>query len=556
MKRIALAVTCVVFVPVAGVGAGCGGGTLGTPGAGNSTGSVTTGPARDGIGGASFPVGAAGSGGAAGSPGIGGDGAPAPGVGGYGNSPTVGAGGYGGVVGPGGGSGATGRGGTGFVSCVPPPPPVCGVLCGNGLLDTCRVAVAPQCSPITLTEQCDGQQFGGDSCLQRGYGSGDLSCRSDCTIDDSGCSDCLSPGGSLVSCARAPIAFPYVSSFSLAATDHEVGLAQIDNNLDTGSARLTFARLDAGLAVINAVGLDDTIQPGPLQGLMIDSAVAAPLPSGWVVAGCGYGQLFLHTLDANGKKVARTTLSDDTGYQACASGTLALAASGGGPTLLTYESFGGGLQYVLLGGDGLPLGSPAVLADSSTLYIGIPRAAWTGDAFTIALPVESFTGGVYADLVRLLRVTPDGALTTIADILKGEFYQSPVVVSGASDIRLVYTGSEPGFPFEGFAVVLRRIGTMGQLLSGAVTLTNAPSYYAGNTRAVAFGDDTVTLLTGAYQEEVTLARVDGTSSLSLIDVARGPVNDLYMYDMVARGPDVVVGWIHGQGVLTLARVTP
>ena len=80
--------------------------------------------------------------------------------------------------------------------------------------------------------------------------------------------------------------------------------------------------------------------------------------------------------------------------------------------------------------------------------------------------------------------------------------------------------------------------------------------YLGPNRALAMGDDTIALLTGAYQDQLTLARLDATLSLSYLDVAKTPTNDLNVYDMVRRGPDVVVGWLGRDGALSLARLTP
>ena len=322
-------------------------------------------------------------------------------------------------------------------------PPVCGVLCGDGFINTCSSAIAPQRLPIVQSEDCDGQQFGLNSCASRGYGSGSLTCTSTCTIDDSSCSYCAPVGGPMISCGPAPIAFPSVGSFSLAATDREVGLAQIDYSLNADSARLTFARLDANLAVINAVGLEDTLSPGPLQGLSIDSAVAAPIGSGWLVAGCATGRLFLHALDTNGKKVTRTMLSDGTDYkEQCSADTLSLAPAPNGMALLLYQTWYGNYQYLLIGSDGSPKGTSAQLTDPSTLLLGFPTAAWTGDAFTVAMPIE--IPGDYVGVVHLVRLTSDGALSTIGDILSGELTYAPVVVTGASDIRLVYLGTPPG----------------------------------------------------------------------------------------------------------------
>jgi len=547
MNRIALALTC---LGLAGAAVACGGGTLGTPGAGGGTGSgsVNTGSSFDGFAGNTPPgPGSAGFSGSAGSPGVGGDGiSPPPG----GDGGITGRGGVTGIA------GSTGRGGVGgrMVACPPPGPPVCGALCGNGFIDTCNSALAPQCFSIIQSEDCDGLELGANTCASRGYGSGTLTCTPTCTIDDSSCSYCAPVGGPMISCGPAPIVFPYVGSFSLAATDREVGLVQIDHSLNADSSRLTFARLDASLAVIKAVGLEDTTSPGPLQTVQIDSAVAAPIGSGWLVAGCATGRLFLHALDANAKKVARTMLSDGTDYrEQCSAGTLSLAPAPNGMALLLYQNWYGAIRYLLIGGDGAPQGTSAPLTDQSTVLLGLPSAAWTGDAFTIALPVE--TPFVYTGVARLLRLTSDGALTTIGDVLGGELTYSPVVVAGAGDIRLVYLGTPPGSPYGSATVLWRRVSAMGQLLTGAVSLGVSP-LYVGPNRALAFGDDTIALLTGVYQEQLTLARLDATLSRSYLDVAKTPNNDLQIYDMVRRGPDVVVGWIGREGALMLARLTP
>ena len=63
------------------------------------------------------------------------------------------------------------------------------------------------------------------------------------------------------------------------------------------------------------------------------------------------------------------------------------------------------------------------------------------------------------------------------------------------------------------------------------------------------------MLTGAYQDQLTLARLDATFAVDL-DIAKTPTNDLNVYDMVRRGPDVVVGWLGRDGALSLARLTP
>src|SRR6476659_3545449 len=209
MKRIAVVVACVGALVAS---ASCDKGTLGTPAGGGRTGTL------DGVGGAAFPPGRAGMGGFVGE-GIGGDFA---GVG---------------DIGAGGGTGFGGRGGpggTGFTSCPSMPTPACGVTaCGNGTVDRCQVPTGPGCIITSQYEECDGDQFGGDSCARRGYGSGKLTCTSACTIDGTTCAECLPVGSAIVSCGPAPIAFPYLAAFAMAATDPEVGIAQVDSNITT-----------------------------------------------------------------------------------------------------------------------------------------------------------------------------------------------------------------------------------------------------------------------------------------------------------------------------------
>ena len=120
-------------------------------------------------------------------------------------------------------------GGRGQICCPPPPPPVCGALCGNGRIDTCVGARSPECIPYALSEECDGNDLGGASCADARLRVGEAGLRPDLLrrrrhrmfgvrADGDG-------GGQLRH--TPPLTNPNVSYYAIAATDSEVGLAEV-----------------------------------------------------------------------------------------------------------------------------------------------------------------------------------------------------------------------------------------------------------------------------------------------------------------------------------------
>ena len=63
---------------------------------------------------------------------------------------------------------------------------------------------------------------------------------------------------------------------------------------------LSFRRLTPSLDTASNTTLLDTLRPGPLAGANIEGVAVAPIPSGWVIASCVSGQLYLFTVDAAG----------------------------------------------------------------------------------------------------------------------------------------------------------------------------------------------------------------------------------------------------------------
>jgi hypothetical protein len=521
--------------------AGCGGGTLGggvsTGGGGNI---MITGP------------GAASGQGGAGNSGLGGDGVPIGGISGAAGRP--GRGGAGGVSGGFSGSMGPGSGGSGFVTC-DVPPPVCGTLCGNGQRDACLRALSLGCPPQAWAEECDGTDFG-DSCAARGYASGKLVCRSDCTIDASGCSDCASVGVPIIRCGAAPIPVTDLTGFALGATDTEVGLATVSNS-NTGGMTLQFGRLTPGLDL--AAGWDvveETSPPGPQGPIRIYAIAVAPLPSDWIVAACGDPQVFFHTFDASGREFARTVVdivSDP--FDACLSGSLTLAPRPGAGPLLLWRS-GSDVMASLIADNGLSASMPTAIVGPANYYSDVVSAVWVRDTFYAAATLQR-SAGDYRGLIRLVRLPPGGTQTS-SDILTDEnVYSAPALASGAGDLTVVYNGVPPGgVDGQDYAVLWRRLGPSGEALSYPAVVGVSPYLY-GSSRSVAFTADTLVAINGSYINGlITLVHLasDGQTVAPVYNIARSPYYYLGSFAMVRRGSDVVVGWLR-EG-LSLARVTP
>ena len=498
MKRIALLLGCMA---VLAAGADCGKGTLGTPGAGGNSG-----PPLQGVAAA-------------------------------------------------GGVGPTGVGGdAGGGVCSLPPSPVCGALCGNGVIDTCQYGSAGLCR---VTEACDRNAFSGDDCTVLGYGSGSRTCTSTCDIDYSTCSTCLPPNRTLIGCGPAPTRFVSLGPFALAATDSEVGLAQIDlDNLNYGG-RLSFSRLDTSLARLDTITLEDTSQPGPEAGEVLDAVAVAPSASGWLIAGCSSKDVFLHTLDAAGKEVARTVVQDFGTAYGCGFGSFSLLSAPGGEALLIWGTYYE-LSAALIAADGRSVGAPFVLVDPRREGLnGYVTGAWIADAFYLVSPLATWDmQGTTQQVIRVQRVSA-GGLAVVADILKNQSAFGPVLASGAGDLRLVYAGLYPGgTPEDQQAIVWRRLGFGGELVGQPLALATYPPF-TGILRATAVGDDTVVLLSAADRGALGLARVtlDGRFVRMFDAIAQSPAYGFYDMAMVRRGPELVVGWTWGNQ-LTLARVVP
>jgi len=564
MKRAALIVCLAVPFAIAGGQAGCGSGTLGGNGGSPPTtgfaGGIIVGSGEAGAGGpgnggpgtgGSITIGTGGfagdiappQGGRGGAAGVGGFTA---GTGGRGRAGSIGTGGFGGEFGPGGTSG--------FCTYTTPDPPVCGsARCGNGAVDSCPLLAQPGCQVLVISEDCDGGDFGSDSCAARGYPSGSLVCNADCTTD-ARCSPCA-PGPSTIRCGAVSVSPPNAVQFGLAATDTEVAYAAVTQTGDNVST-LWFTRLSRDLDATSVTVVDDTSQAGSLYGQSLYWAAAAPLPSGWVAAVCADREIYIHTFDANGQDAGRVRVASFGTNDFCIANPV-LAASPGGQVVLAWPSYAGGSAAVIAA-DGRSVTTPQAISTSDQLTYDGLTAAWIGDAFYVGVPIYPH-GPVDTSIedLRIIRVTTDGQVSTFGDDFSG-FYGGATFAAGAGDFRVVYLGVPPGGdPGYDIGVIWQRIAPDHTELM-PVTLGMSPDYGA-RSPAVAFGDDTVVLVSGG-QQRLALARValDGTVLTPTHDILVSPNYEFNAWDMVRRGPDVIVGWVNWDSTqpIGLARLTP
>jgi hypothetical protein len=225
---------------------------------------------------------------------------------------------------------------------------------------------------------------------------------------------------SVVSCGTIPpLAAPYVSSYAIAATDSEVGLAEVAYN-DTYGMSLSFRRLTPSLDIASNTTLLDPLQQGPLPAAYIDGVAVAPLPSGWVIASCLAGHLYLFTVEASGVSSVRVPVTiDDSG---CGSSMVLAARPGGGPLLVWLSGYG--MRGALIAADGQSAGTPFDLVEPEIGSGGLFDAAWVGDAFNVSLSIF-LPPDFYDSALRIARVDVNGNVNGGFDLLMDGFEECP-----------------------------------------------------------------------------------------------------------------------------------
>jgi hypothetical protein len=454
-----------------------------------------------------------------------------------------------------GGSGAGGRGGFGLTDPICPGGlPDCdgsGPVCGNGTADTCLVDVQfGFCPKAVAAEPCDGTDLGQQTCQSQGFGSGALACTTSCAVDITGCRECTADA-SLLRCGDPPVPTLGTGALALAATDNEVALAWAEWP-EGGRLALRFARLSPGLDLSSSATLDEPVFAAVTDGINSGSWLfAAPLPSGWVVAGFAENEVFVHAVDATGHGVSRIAPAD------IPAGLLALARRpGGGPLLVSKGSDGAWASVIAADGRSA---TPAIrLPVDTSAVAGEMTAAFVGDAFYVAAAVyDDVTNAVSAHL-RLVRVAPDGTSATGIDALPGTEVWQPYIVEDTDILRIVHVGMFPCVPE--YSLLIQSVDRGGAALAPARLFAEIPTGWLWRALPTAFGRDVVMLLLGGGDgERLTLMRrpLDGSGAPSLHTIGRAPPQTFFLGTMARRGPDAIVAWTdYARPEIQLARVAP
>jgi hypothetical protein len=439
------------------------------------------------------------------------------------------------------------------------PSPVCGALCGNGARDMCSFRLGPQpsCAQVSITENCDGQDFGAESCQSRGFAGGRLTCSGACTIENRTCTDCVPPTAPVVACGHPPVVSAVTSDIDMAGTDNEMGLAWIDGFANEAN-RLVLTRLSPSLDVIGSTDLEG---PATTQALLPGrrSIGVASFPAGWIVgmrreAAFNMPEVSFHAIDAQGRDAGTVVVDDSPDWPPeSAFVNLLLASRPAGGPLIAWQTQSA-LRAAVIANDGRTATSPLSVAIGPDARL--TAAAYVGDAFYVSLlsQTEAAAGAVEYRLF-IVRVQADGRAGSVFEALPGEVAGPATLVAGGPDLRVVYTAHTPGAAsLSDLTLYWRRLDASGKGLGAPVALANDPNGFGIYPLAVGRDNETVVLL-NEFGTQAAIARVDAQGQVltPVRNIIESP--GFYTFALARRGTDVVVGWLAELG-FGLARIAP
>ncbi len=397
-----------------------------------------------------------------------------------------------------------------------PPTQPCEFSCGNGEIDRCFES---------LSEPCDGDVLGGESCESLGFKGGTLSCQQTCEFDTRACVRCEAPGGALVSCGDVPVAATRPWSLDIASDGAALGVAWVAA-ADDDTATLGFARFAGDLELL--------LEPVTVPAQCPTAVALAAMDTSWLLAvESGAGVELLAISDAG------VVLASEV-----------LTASGAAPRLVQ----GPDSALVVWGEQGEAW---AAIVDDAATAITAPALLPFGeglDAYDYDLSAARVDGGylvaarVFLDGVQVARVEPDGAAAPTATTPVPEDTEYPRLVAQGADVRLTFTDFSGGLGSSGPRWI--RLDAAGEAAGPIIDLGYTPDFF-GATPHVILDGETIALLPGhsgiTYAATaLDLYRLDAQGQE--LEVAQRVVTDpmlLREARAVTLGDSVVVAWING-----------
>ena len=272
-----------------------------------------------------------------------------------------------------------------------------------------------------------------------------------------------------------------------------------------------------------------------------------------MIAACTERGIFAHAVDAAGRDAGYTepVLAGYPVYDCDGQSPVLAERPGAGPLALWQNGYG--VMMSMIAADGLSWSAAKTIVEGGVAGGEFLAAAWVGDAFAVAVPIESDTPGIVGAL-RLLRVLPDGTTSELGDYFEGSGARVASIANGpdAHDIRITFETDGP----DGGAWYWRYDA---QAPVGPVRI-NQFGYGGASGPGVAFGDGLALFFgrpSGAGYA-ITRLDADGVSSGPVREAARMPYGfaDRSRQQIVRRGPDVVFPFSGPGEQLYLARVTP
>lgn len=429
------------------------------------------------------------------------------------------------------------------VCAIGPPASACPISsCGNDRIDTCSFA-PPDATllPTTATEECDGVDLGGATCVTLGYVGGALACSATCSLDDRGCETCVA--GGRTSCADPDLRG--VGLFLLAATDTEIGLLWTDGCAPTSGY---FTRLRPDFTIAS----DGGARGAPLS---LPSLAAVPTPNqtsmapssnGWLIAIGTSNGISMVSLDASGTEAGSRDVSFSQPY--AGSEVNLVARAGGDPLLMWVDGYhpgtlpsSGTLHAELLASDGSARAPDATFMNASVLGTA---GVFVDDGFELAM-VDRTSGPGTPGSIQLVHVGLDASVRMDAAIaLDGPvtLEQTPLGLTwSGSGIGLLYT-----FVVDGGAwtIMFQQVTPGGALNGAPVQVVGWPGGYTPGYSTwyppIGAGTDAVILDAQGKSADVLRLSTSGNDVWPPVPVVRA--SGIQSIAMTGQGSDAVVAW--------------